>query len=109
MALLWLLLAFALVAAAAARYGADSRDGRDWQRLTGRVWPERLPARRYTPTSDLRAMRRVVLGRRACDVVGPEGYPPRHPYGEPPNLAARYLDPPPTDPRWAPPNGRSDR
>lgn len=104
MALLWLLLAIVFVAATAARYGADSRDGRDWQRAAT-VRPERLPVRRHTPSSDLRAVLRAMSGRPAG--ADEPSRAPRYPYADPAYPSARYLDPPPADPRWAPPNGRA--
>jgi hypothetical protein len=51
-----------VLAALAPRYGADSRDGRDWSGGHGRV--VRRPHRVATPASDLRAL--LALAHRVA-------------------------------------------
>ncbi len=59
----------ALLALAAWRYGADSRDGRDWQQPTRDSRPDRPTYRRaHTPGADLASVRRGI-GRLVAAVA----------------------------------------
>lgn len=58
-----------LLALAVWRYGADSRDGRDWQRAADPAVPGRAPYRRaHTPASDLASVGRQI-GRLASAIA----------------------------------------
>ncbi len=78
----WIVLAMAVVGTLSARYGADSRDGADWQDAPAVDRPAVTPKRRHTVRGDLAALRRAVAHRRGM-ALQPIRRPSRREGGDP--------------------------